>query len=254
MIGIGARAFSVSAALLALCGSSGAAEIKVLSASIVKPALEEILPAFERASGNKVVIGYASTGEISQRLFKREVIDVVLVGRGELARLIKDKKLTDGTTVARTGYGIAVKKGAPQPDVSTPEALKKTLLAAKSIGQPSLARGGATAFTVQRVFARLRISDQVQAKIKFAPAKTSVSAMVANGDVEIGVQRLTELVAAPGIDIIGLLPDRLQDVTEVTAAVTTASKQADAGRALIQRLTSPEAKAVFQAKGLAMGM
>ena len=250
---IALRAIAVLAGLLAASPLS-AAEIKVLSTSVVKPALEEILPAFERTSGNKIVIGYASTGEIAQRLFKREVVDVVLIGRGELARLIKDKKLTEGTTVARTGYGIAVKKGAPHPDVSTPDALKKTLLAAKSIAQPSLARGGASAFTVQRVFARLRITDQIQGKLKFAPAKTSVSMLVANGDVEIGVQRLTELVASPGIDIIGLLPDRLQDVTEVVAAVTAASKQPDAGRALIQHLTSPEAKAVYKAKGLAMGM
>lgn len=248
------RAIVVLTGLLAPTTLSGAAEIKALSPAVMKAALDELLPAFERTTGNKVAIGYASSGEIAQRLFKREVIDVVLIGRGELARLIKDKKLTEGSTVARTGYAVAVKKGAPHPDVSTPEALKKTLLAAKSIGQPSLARGGAAAFTVQRVFARLRITDQVQAKIKFAPAKTSVSTMVANGDVEIGVQRLTELVANPGVDIIGLLPDRLQDVTEIVAAVTTASKQADAGRALIQHLTSPEAKAaVYEAKGLAMG-
>jgi molybdate transport system substrate-binding protein len=250
---IALRAIVVLAALL-VASPLSAAEIKVLSTPVIKVALEEIVPAYERASGNKIVIGYGSSGEIAQRLFKREVIDVVLIGRSELARLIKDKKLTEGVTVARTGYGVAVKKGAPHPDVSTPEALKKTLLAAKSIAQPSLARGGAAAFSVQRVFARLRITDQIQAKLKFAPAKTPVSMLVANGDVEIGVQQLTELVANPGIDIVGLLPDKLQEATEITASVTTTSKQTDAGRALIQNLTSPEAKAVFKARGLAMGM
>jgi molybdate transport system substrate-binding protein len=246
------RAVAVVAGLLATTTLSSAAEIKALSPAVMKAALDELLPAFERATGNKVVIGYASSGEIAQRLFKREVCDVVLIGRGEMVRLVKEKKVNDSFSVARTGYGVAVKKGAPRPDVSTPEALKKALLAAKSIAQPSLARGGAAAFTVQRVFARLRITDQVQAKIMFAPAKVKVSTLLASGKAEIGVQQMPELMADPGVDVIGPLPDRLQETTEIAAGLTAASKQPDAARALIKHLTSPEAMALYKAKGLGL--
>lgn len=246
-------ALSVSAALLALCGPAGAAEIKALSVTAMKPALEQLLPEFERATGHKIVVGYGTPGDITQRLFKRgEVCDMILIGRGDIARLVKDKKITDSLSVARTGYGVAVKKGAPHPDVSTPDALKKALLAAKSIAQPSLARGGAAAFTVQRVFARLRITDQIQAKLKFAPGKVQVSTLVANGTAEIGVQRMPELMSDPGVDVIGPLPDRLQEITEITAGLTATSKQPDAVRALARHLTSAEAKAIYKAKGLGL--
>lgn len=242
----------IAVALLALCGPAGAAEIRALSIAAMKPALDELLPAFERTTGNKVVVGYATPGVIAQRLFKREVCDLVLIGRGDITRLVKDKKIGDSISVARTGYGLAVKKGAPHPDVSTPEALKKALLAAKSIAQPSLARGGAAAFTVQRVFARLRITDQIQPKLKFAPSKIQVSTLVANGEAEIGVQRMPELMSDPGVDVIGPLPGRLQEITEITAGLTTASKQTDAARALAAHLTTPEAMAVYKARGLGL--
>jgi molybdate transport system substrate-binding protein len=239
--------------LLWLCGPVSAAEIKALSITAMKPALEELLPEFERATGHRVVVGYGTPGDITQRLFKRgEVCDMILIGRGDIARLVKDKKIAESLSVARTGYGVAVKRGAPHPDVSTPEALKKTLLAANSIAQPSLARGGAAAFTVQRVFARLRITDQIQAKLKFAPGKVQVSTLVANGDAEIGVQRMPELMSDPGVDVIGPLPGRLQEITDINAGLTAASKQPDAARALVRHLTSPEAMALYKARGLGL--
>jgi len=248
------RAIIVLATLLIVTGTANAAEIKALITTAMEGAIVELVPPFERATGNKVTVSHDPSGRLAQRLRKGEPADMILIASTELDRLIAEKKVKDRTDVSRTGIGIAVKKGAPHPDVSTPDALKRTLLAAKSVGQTSLSGGGITALAIQRVFSRLGILEKVNTKIKFAKGGPNgrVSVLVASGEAEIGLQQVSELMSNPDVEVIGMLPDKLQQITINAAGITTTAKEPDAARALIKHLTTPEALALYKMKGLGL--
>jgi molybdate transport system substrate-binding protein len=248
------RAIAVIATLLAATSSAGAAEIKALITTAMDAAIVELVPQFERASGHKVIVSYDPSGKLAQRLRGGEFADMILVASIELDKLIGERKVKDRIDVSRTGIGLAVKKGAPHPDVSTPDALKRTLLAAKSIGQTSLSGGGITALHVQRVLSELGIREQVSGKLKFAAGGPNgrVSVLVANGEAEIGFQQVSELMSNPDVEVIGLLPDKLQQITINAAGIATVAKEPDAALALIKHLTTPEALAIYKPKGLGL--
>jgi molybdate transport system substrate-binding protein len=248
------RAIFVLTTVLIATASAGAAEIKALITTAMQAAIVELVPPFERATGHKMTVSYDPSGGLAQRLRKGEFADMILVASTELDKLIGEKKVKDRTDVSRTGIGLAVKKGAPHPDVSTPDALKKTLLAAKSIGQTSLTGGGITALHVQRVLSVLGIREQVSERLKFAAGGPNgrVSVLVASGEAEIGLQQVSELMSNPDVEVIGMLPDKLQQITINAAGITTAAKEPDAARALIKHLTTPEALAIYKAKGLGL--
>jgi molybdate transport system substrate-binding protein len=241
------------ATLLAASGPAGAAEIKALITTGMKSAATELVMRFERLTAHKVSITYLPAGEILQRIQKREPADVIVTGADELARLIKERRMAQITPLTTMGYGVAVKKGITHPDISTPDALKRTLLAAKSVAQPSISRGGNAALYVQRVYARLGITEQLQPKLRFPPRSNgSVAALVANGTAEIGIQQMQELAAEPGVAVVGPLPGKLQDETAIAAGLAAGAREPEAARALIRHLTTPEAKAVYKAKGLGL--
>jgi molybdate transport system substrate-binding protein len=248
------RAILVLATLLMATASAGAAEIKALITTAMAAAVEQLVPQFERATGHKVTVSYDPSGKLAQRLRKGEPADVILVASTELDRLIGEKKVKDRTDVSRTGIGLAVRKGAPHPDVSSADALKKTLLAAKSIGQTSLTGGGITALHVQRVLSVLGIREQVSERLKFAAGGPNgrVSVLVASGEAEIGLQQVSELMSNPDVEVIGMLPDKLQQITINAAGITASAKEPDAARALIRHLTTPEALTIYKAKGLGL--
>ncbi len=242
------------ATLLAATGSAGSAEIKALITTAMDAAIVELVPTFERATGHKVIVSYDPSGGLARRLRNGEFADMILIASNELDALIKEGKVQDRTDVSRTGIGLAVKKGAPHPDVSTPEALKRTLLAAKSIAHTSPGNGGATSIHIPRVFARLGIAEQIAPKIKFAAGGPNgrVSAVVASGEAEIGLQQVSELMGNPEVEVIGLLPDELQQITINAAGLTAIAKESDAARALIRHLTAPAALAIYKGKGLGL--
>jgi molybdate transport system substrate-binding protein len=248
------RALAALAALLMTTAFAKAAEVKALITTAMQAAIVELVPPFERASGHRVSIGYDPSGGLAQRLRKGEFADMILIASTELEQLIGERKVKDRTDVSRTGIGLAVKKGAPHPDVSTPDALKRTLLAAKSIGQTSLSGGGITALHVQRVLSMLGIREQVSERLKFAAGGPNgrVSVLVASGEAEIGLQQVSELMSNPDVEVIGMLPDKLQQITINAAGITTVAKEPDAARALIKHLTTPEALAIYKAKGLGL--
>lgn len=248
------RAILVLAMLLVANVAAGAAEIKALITTAMHAAIVELVPPFERASGHKVTVSYDPSGGLAQRLRKGEFADMILVASTELDKLISEKKVRDRTDVSRTGIGLAVKRGAPHPDVSTPDALKKALLAAKSIGQSSIDSGGITALHVQRVLSMLGIREQVSPRLKFAKGGPNgrVSVLVATGEAEIGLQQVSELMSNPDVEVIGLLPDKLQQITINAAGIATVAKEPDAARALIKHLTTPEALAIYKTKGLGL--
>jgi len=235
-------------------GDAQAAEIKALVSTAMKAPFGEIVAQFEKATGHKVTVSYDPSGGLARRLRGGEFADMILVASPELDKLIAEGKVVNRVDVSRTGIGIAVKKGAPKPDVSTPEALKRALLAAKSVGHTAPAGGGITALHVQKVFERLGIAEQVTPKVKLAAGGPNgrVSVLVSSGEAEIGLQQISELMSNPDVEVIGLLPDSLQQITIYSAGITAIAKEPDAARALIKQLTSPEALALYKTKGLGL--
>jgi molybdate transport system substrate-binding protein len=235
-------------------GPAQAAEIKALITTAMDAAIVVLVPQFEKASGHKVTVSYDPSGGLARRLRGGEFADMILVASPELDKLIAEGKVTGNRIdVSRTGIGIAVKKGAPKPDVSTPEALRRTLLAAKSIGHTAPAGGGITALHLLRTFEKLGIAKEVAAKTKLAAGGPNgrVSTLIVNGEAEIAFQQVSELMTNPEVEVIGMLPDELQQITINSAGLAAAAKEPDAARALIQHLTSPEAMVSYKKTGLA---
>ena len=217
---MGARVIAAAAALIVTTGSAHAAEIDAMITTAMKAAVDELAPPFERASGHALRITYGPSGGLARRLNAGEAADLVVVDSKALDELIKQGKVVAGRTdVARTGIGIAVRKGAPKPDVSSAEALKRALLAAKSIAHTAPAGGGITAAHVIGVFEKLGIAAQVTPKVKLAAGGPNgrVSALVASGEAEIGLQQVSELISNPNVEVIGMLPAQLQLTTEASS-------------------------------------
>jgi molybdate transport system substrate-binding protein len=247
------RAFALIATLLGATVSAQAAEIHALITTAMKAAIDDLVPKFERDTGNTVAVSFGPSGGIARRFTGGEPADVIIIDSGALDDLIRQGKvLPDPTAIARTGIGICVRKGAPRPDVSTPEALKRALLAAKSIAHTAPAGGGITAAHIMKLFERLDIAAEVTPKVKLAAGGPNgrVSVLVSSGEAEIGLQQVSELMPNPGVDVIGMLPAELQQITTYAAGVTASAKEGEAARALIQVMTAPSAVAIFKTKGL----
>jgi molybdate transport system substrate-binding protein len=227
-----------------------AAELKVLAGGSLTGVLNELGPQFERDSGHKLVIHFDSTPNLIKLATSGEPFDLGVVP----IDLFKDaaakaRFAAPMTDIARVGYGVAVRAGAPKPDISTPEALKKTLLDAQSIAFiPSSAAGA----YVSSVFERLGIAEAMKAKTKVQTATTQIPQAVASGDAELGVF-LVNVLMAPGVELAGSFPTELQQELVFAAAVAADTKQADAAKAFIAFLATPAAIAVIKAKGMNPG-
>jgi len=247
------RTLAIAIAMLAAAGTARAAEINAFISTAIKTATDELLPPFERASGHAVRASYGPSGALVPRFEHGEPVDIFLTDSTAIDALIKQGKLLPGRTdFARTGIGIAVRKGAPRPNVSTPEALKSALLAATAVAYAAPAGGSITGPHIERMFGRLGIAEQMTPKIRFAAGGPDgrVSVLVASGQAEIGLQQVSELMSNPEVEVVGMLPAELQQITIYCAAITTSARQGEAARALIEALTTPAAAAIFKAKGL----
>ncbi len=241
-------------AVLTATASANAAEIDALISTAVKTATDEIVPPFERANGHKLRAVYGPSGGLTRRFDNGEPADLIIVDSAAIDALIKQGKLVGGRTdFARTGIGIAVKKGAAKPDVSSAEALKRALLAAKTVGHTAPAGGGITAMHLLRTFEKLGIASEVAAKTKLAAGGPNgrVSVLVSSGEAEIGLQQVSELMSNPEVEVIGMLPAELQQITIYSAAVTAGAKQPDAAKALIAAIAAPSTLPIYKSKGLA---
>jgi molybdate transport system substrate-binding protein len=251
---MGARAIAAAAALIVTTGSAPAVEIDAMITTAMK-AVDELAPLFERASGHVLRITYGPSGGLARRLNAGEATDLVVVDSKALDELIKQGKVVPARIdVARTGIGIAVRKGAAKPDVSSPEALKRALLAAKSIAHTAPAGGGVTAAHVMGVFERLGIAAEVTPKVKLAAGGPNgrVSVLVSSGEAEIGLQQVSELMSNPQVEVIGMLPAELQKMTTYSAGTTTGARQVEAAQAFIRHLAAPAAMTIYKTKGLAL--
>jgi len=226
-------------------------EIKVLSSIATKEAYLELVPQFEKASGHKVTTTWAGTTAIMQRMAAGESHDLIIISGTELDQLIKQGKIAADSRVnlARCGIGIAVRAGAPKPDVSTAEALKKALQAAKTVGYTS----GPSGVYMAGLTERMGIAAEVKAKFRSVPSGGTIGTIVASGDCEIGFQQVSELVHIPGVEFIGPLPSEVQHVTVFCCGVPAGSPNADAARSLASFLSGPGAAAVMKKHGLEPG-
>jgi len=239
-------------ALLALGGSASAAEIKALITTALKTSIEELAPQFERASGHKLRASYGPSSMIVRRIAAGEDADFVIVGGDGIDTLIKQGKVMDSAKFARSMIGAAVARGAPKPDISSAEAFKHALLAAKSVAYADAAGGGASGVFLAKVFESMGIAAALKAKAKLAAGGPDglAATFVANGEAEIAMQPIPELMAVPGVDIVGPLPGDFQNVSVYAAGVTVYAAEAEAAEALVKFLKTPAAAVVFKAKGL----
>jgi molybdate transport system substrate-binding protein len=244
-------ALSIAAAAFLLSGVAGAAEIKVLSTQATEEAYKELVPQFEKASGHKVTTVFTGTLDALKRLSNGETYDLLIMARQQIDELSQSGKVVAGsrTDIAKSGVGAAVGKGKPKPDISTVDALKKTLLAAKSIGYST----GPSGIYVVTMFQKMGIADEVKSKLKQTPTGVFVGSIIASGEAEIGFQQVSELSFFPGIDYVGPIPAEVQLITVFSAGIPTGTKQADAAKALVSFVTAPAAAAIFKKHALDPG-
>ena len=231
----------------------GTAEIKVVTSGAFTAAYLELVPKYERVTHNKLVTEFGPSmgtthNAIPIRLERGEEIDVVIMAAPALTALSKQGKVRADSRVdlVQSNIGMAVKAGAPKPDISTLDALKRTLLAAKSIAYSDSASG---VYLSTELFPKLGIADQIKGKTRMIEADP-VGGVVAQGEVEIGFQQISELRPVKGIDIVGELPPGAQRVTVFAAGIPVTSKQPEAAKALIQWLASPAAYPALKKSGL----
>jgi len=230
------------------------AELKVLTSVALTSALNELAPQFERETGNKLTIGYSLISDIRKRLLEGETADVIILSRPVMDELQKQDKFAPGTVanVAGTAVSVAARAGAPKPDIGSVDALKSSLLAAKSIVYADPAKGGASGVYFARVLDRLGIAEQMKAKTILVPGAQAAD-IVAKGDAELGVAQASEIVPVAGAQLVGPLPGEYASLTVFTGAVGAASKASDAAKSLLQFLVGPSAAQVLKAKGFEPG-
>jgi molybdate transport system substrate-binding protein len=217
----------------------------------MKTAFEELGPAFERETGHRLKLTFGPSLQLEKRLAEGEAADVAIVTQGGSQDLIaQGRGLTDSLAdLARSFIGVCVAKGAPRPDLASAQAFKEAMLRAQSIALSKPVGGGASGAYMAAVFDRLGIAAAIKEKSIYG-AGGLVGLIVARGDAEVGIQQMAELLAVSGVDIVGPLPAALQSITQFSAFVPTAAGQPERGRAVIDFLRRPAAKAVIKAKGL----
>jgi len=242
------RAALLAAFLTVLAAAlAEAAEIRVLSTVGMQPATPELFAQFEAATGHKVAVSYGLAAVLRTKFVEGTPADVLILTAPLVEDLVKQGKVAADSKkdVARSGVGVAVKVGAPKPDIATPEALKAAVLAARSIG---FSREGASGVAFAKVLERLGIAEQVRAKYK--DTGTRAGEMLAAGEIDLAAAQIPELLAVRGVEVVGPLPAELQTVTIFAVGIASGAQDLAAARALIDFLASPQAAPVYKAKGL----
>jgi molybdate transport system substrate-binding protein len=236
--------------------AAGAAEIKVLSAVAMQAALDDIALAFERTTAHKVTISYATAGVLNNRIQSGESADVTILPKPVFEALVERGKILPGSAArfAQSTVGISVRVGAPKPDIGSVDALKRSLLAAKSIVYADPAKGAASGIHFARVLERLGIVDEMKPKTKLVPG-AGAAEIVAKGEAEIAVSQTIDLIRVSGAEYVGPLPPELQNTSDFVflAGLLTGAQQTEAAKALIQHLRTPDSARIITGKGLTPG-
>jgi molybdate transport system substrate-binding protein len=228
-----------------------AADITVLSSNGLKAAVVELVPQFEKETGHKLVFTWGASNLLVKQIEGGEAFDVVIVTPALIKNLVKQGKVVDGSAVdlARVGVGVAVKQGAPKPDIHTVDAFKQTLLNAKAVAYTTAGQSGQHFIGVLE---KLGIAEQVKAKAKTTPGG-AVAEFVAKGEADIAIQLIPELASVPGVEVVGPLPAEIQTYIVLTGGIGTNAKDKVGAQALIKYLKTPAAISVIKAKGMEPG-
>jgi molybdate transport system substrate-binding protein len=236
------------AALLVAASTAQAAELRVLSGNGAKAAVRELCTQFERATGNTIKLHFEVNSDLKKKIEAGEAFDVAVLNPPVIDALIKDGRLVAGSRadIGRSGLGLAVRKGAPKPDISSAEAFKRTLLAAKAVAYPGK---GASGLYFVSLLDRLGIKAEMQSKLKPMAAEDTVE-VVARGEADMVVVVATRITGVPGVDLVGPIPEDLQTKIGFAAGLSASAKERDAAQALIRFLSAPAAAPILRANGV----
>lgn len=243
---LGFALFGITAA-----STARAAEIRLLCAVALQPAMVVLLPDFEKSSEHRVTIAYGTAGAVANRVQNGEPADIVISAAPLIDQLQAQRKVVADSRVifAKVGIGVFVRKGTAKPDISSADAFKRSMLSARSIAYPDPAGGGASGIYVSSLLERLGIDGEMKPKTKLFPPTEVLYASVASGDVEIGFNQISEILAQPTVELAGPLPSAIQNYTQFAPGIVSDSSHIDAARALVAFLSSAAAQTVLKAKG-----
>ena len=229
-------------------GMIQAAEITILAGQGVVSAVRDLAPAFERASGHKVVVSFEVGPGLMNKVNSDAPADVVTHYPDMIDDLLKKGKVLarTGVVIARAGIGVAVRAGAPKPDISSADAFKRSMLAAKSV---AYSRAGASGLYAAKLMERLGIADEMKSRTKLVEG-APVAELVAKGEAEIGMQQINVILPIAGIDYVGPLPPDLQDYVVFAAGVLAVSKQPEAATMMMKFMSAPEAAPLIRKSGM----
>lgn len=249
------RKYLVAAVALSavfFCAQPAAAQtsdVRVLASNGIKAVVEDLLPQSEHAIGHRISVEYRPTVNLKQEIDAGAPFDVVIVTVESIAQMSKDGKTLggEGTPISRVGVGIGIRKGAPRPDISTPEALKRALLNTKAIAYGPV---GASLPYISRMLDTLGIADTMKAKTLLFDTSDGTNGAVADGKADFGMTLVSEILPAKGVELLGPFPPEFQGYVRFSAAVSTSAKNPEAAAALIKFLAGPEAIASIKARGM----
>jgi molybdate transport system substrate-binding protein len=228
-----------------------AAEIKVLTSGAFKSVVTEIVPEFEQRSGHKVTLANDTAGQLMQRIAAGETFDVVILTPPAIDQLAQSSKVTAGSSVrlARVAIGVAIKRGAAAPDISTVAAFKQTLLQARKVAYIDPAAGGSSGIYLAQLFETLGIAAEIKPKAVLVPGGL-VAEHVANGEADLGIHQISEILAVSGVTLVGPIPAEIQSYTVYAGAVSSSARDPGAARELLAALSDKRAAAVLKEKGM----
>jgi molybdate transport system substrate-binding protein len=225
-----------------------AGELKLISSMATREVLGELVSQYQRATAQPVTTEAAGGVDVAKRVQLGEAVDIVVLASNAIDKLIAEGKLLAGSRVdlVKSGIAVAVRAGAPKPDITTEEALKRAVLAAKTLSYST----GPSGVYLENMFARWGIVDLIRGRVVVAPPGVPVGMLVANGAAEVGFQQLSELLNLPGVAIVGPLPSAIQTITIFSAGISASSRQPDAARTLLNYMASSAASGAKQRHGM----
>jgi molybdate transport system substrate-binding protein len=245
--------FAFAGACLAFAGAARASdELRLIFPSALAPALEDLLPAYEKGSGNKLVVDHGGLGVIAERVAKGEAFDVVVTSREQIEAMRRKNQVGPGDerVIAKGGIGVGTRKGYAKPEIATKESFVAAMKSVSSLAYVDPSTGSAVGAYLTGLFDRLGLSDQLKAKTVLARSARDLFGAVASGKADIALAQMSEIVADPALDLAGPLPAEIQSQTQFAAGVVATGAHPAAARGLIDYLSTPAAAAVFKDKGL----
>lgn len=245
------RRLAVVLAVLLSATQALAAEIKVLSAGAFKPVVTALVPDFEKQTGHKVTVDNDTAGALARRISGGEAFDLVVMPPGGIDPLVKAGKVVDGSAVrlARVAIGVAIKKGAPAPDIGTVAAFQDALLKARAVAYIDPAAGGSSGIYLSELFVKLGIADRIKPKAVLVPGGLVAERLV-NDQADIALHQISEILAVPGATLVGPIPREIQNYTVYAGAIGTGARDTMAARALLAALQGAGAEAILKDKGM----